>query len=81
MLFRSMPARITLDAYPHQEYGIVDGVVREIFLQGDFLPGREQRLVLLIEMEQIPDKIMPWPGMGAGVEIITGQTRLLQRLF
>lgn len=76
-----MPARITLDAYPHQEYGIVDGVVREIFLQGDFLPGREQRLVLLIEMEQIPDKIMPWPGMGAGVEIITGQTRLLQRLF
>lgn len=76
-----MPVRISLDAYPYQNFGVIKGKVKEFELQNQPLPGKEMQVVVLIAIEEIPDQMKLQPGLAANVEIIMGETRLLQKLL
>ena len=72
-----MPVRINLDAYPYQEYGALEGVVKEYHLAR----GQERYMVLAIEISEMPERMELLPGMAASVDIITGRTNMLRLLF
>lgn len=77
-----MPVRIRLDAYPYQNFGMLNGTVKELITQNSSVPGREMEVVALIELEKTDDKnIILRPGLTASVEIIIGKTRLLNKLL
>jgi hypothetical protein len=77
-----MPVRIRLDAYPFQNFGMLNGTVKELITQNSSVPGREMEVVALIEVEKTDDKnIILRPGLTADVEIIIGKTKLLNKLL
>ncbi len=79
---QGMTVRISLDAYPYQNYGVVYGKVQDFSLQISPEPGREMELVVLVSIEKTPQEaIRLRPGLAANVEIITGKTNLLKKLL
>lgn len=74
-----MPVRVKLDAYPYQNYGTLTGKVQEITAQN--LPGQGLQVVAIITLEEENDGMALLPGMSADIEIITGETSLLKKLF
>jgi len=77
-----LPVRIKLDAYPQQNFGIIEGVVEELILENNPIPGREMQVAVLITLDNTPNsEILLRPGLQASVEIITGQTSLLKKLL
>lgn len=79
---QGMTVRIALDAYPHQNYGVIYGKVQDFSLQMGPEPGREMVLVVLVSIEKIPrESIRLRPGLAANVEIITGKSSLLKKIL
>lgn len=79
---QGMTVRIALDAYPHQNYGVIYGEVQDFSLQMGPEPGREMELVVLVSIEKISrEAIRLRPGLVANVEIITGKTTLLKKVL
>ncbi|MCC7571507.1 HlyD family efflux transporter periplasmic adaptor subunit [Candidatus Micrarchaeota archaeon] len=77
-----MPVRVSLDAYPYQNYGLIRGTVRDFVLENSGASGREMHLALYITLEETPPELSTiMPGLAANVEIITGQTRLLKQML
>lgn len=77
-----MSVRVSLDAYPYQNYGLLRGTVRDFVLESSGAPDREMHLALYITLEEIPPELSHIkPGLAANVEIITGQTRLLKQML
>lgn len=77
-----MPVRISLDAYPSQNYGLIRGTVRDFVLENSGVTGGEMHLALYISLEETPPEMSNLkPGLTASVEIITGQTRLLKQML
>ena len=77
-----MPVRISLDAYPYQNYGLIRGTVRDFVLENSGDPGREMHLALYVNLEETSQELSNIkPGLAANVEIITGKTRLLKQML
>lgn len=77
-----LPVRISLDAYPSQNYGLIRGTVRDFVLESSGIPGQEMYLALYIILEETPRELRDIkPGLAASVEIITGRTRLLKQML
>lgn len=77
-----MPVRVSLDAYPYQNYGLIRGTVRDFVLENSGALGREMHLALYVMLEETPQELSNiQPGLAASVEIITGRTRLLKQML
>ena len=77
-----MPVRITFDAYPHQNYGTIEGRVDRISTHDIIVPGQERQLAAVIDIKEIDDdRIRLLPGLAATVEIIIGRTSMLRMLL
>lgn len=77
-----LPVRVSIEAYPYQNYGLIRGTVRDFVLENSGSTGREMHLALYVILEEIPPEISNLkPGLAANVEIITGQTRLLKQML
>jgi multidrug resistance efflux pump len=77
-----LPVRVSLEAYPYQNYGLIRGTVRDFVLENSSITGREMHLALYVILEETPPELSNiWPGLAANVEIITGRTRLLRQML
>jgi len=74
-----LPVRVKLDAYPYQNHGTLSGTVQEITTRN--LPGQGLQVVVIITLEEENKGMELLPGMSADIEIITGKTSLLKKLF
>lgn len=73
--------RIKLDNFPYQEYGQLDGAVKEISL----IPNEESYLVKVTLLEGVKSsynkELTYTPEMAGTAEIITKDLRLMERIF
>ncbi|MFZ5642837.1 MAG: HlyD family efflux transporter periplasmic adaptor subunit [Bacillota bacterium] len=76
-----MPVRISLDAFPYQNFGTLKGTVREFSYLGG-RSGTDKQLAVIISVDEVPGgNIKLMPGMSANVDILVGKTTLLRKLM